>query len=40
MANRLKGITIEIGGDTTKLSESFKKVNKDIRDTQSQLRDV
>lgn len=40
MANRLKGITLEIGGDTTELSKSLSGVNKDIRDTQAQLKDV
>ena len=38
--NRIKGLTIEIGGDTTKLSESLKDVDKSIRDTQKELRDV
>ena len=33
MADRLKGITIELGGDTTKLSNALKGVNKEIRDT-------
>lgn len=40
MANRLKGITLEIGGDTTSLSKSLSGVNKEIKDTQSQLKDV
>ncbi|WP_035796538.1 phage tail tape measure protein [Butyrivibrio sp. MB2005] len=40
MADRLRGITVEIGGDTTKLSASLKQVNSDIRSTQSQLKDV
>lgn len=40
MASRIQGITIEIGGDTTKLSTTLSKVNKEIRDTQSQLKDV
>ncbi len=39
-ANRIKGITVEIGGDTTKLSDALKNVNKSIRKTQDQLRDV
>ena len=30
MANRIKGITVEIGGDTTKLTESLKAVDKEI----------
>lgn len=37
---RIKGITIEIGGDTTKLQTALKGVNKEIRNTQSQLKDV
>jgi phage-related minor tail protein len=40
MADRIKGITVEIGGDTTKLSDALKNVNKSIKDTQNQLRDV
>lgn len=40
MANRLKGITLEIGGDTTSLSKSLQGVNKEIKDTQGQLKDV
>ena len=39
-ANRIKGITVEIGGDTTKLQTALKGVNTDIRTTQSQLRDI
>ena len=40
MANRIKGITVEIGGDTTKLTDALKDVNKNISSTQSQLQDV
>ena len=40
MANRIKGITVEIGGDTTKLSKALEGVNKNIRNTQTQLKDV
>ena len=40
MADRIKGITIELDGDTTKLSNALKGVNKEIRDTQSNLKDV
>lgn len=40
MADRIKGITVEIGGDTTKLSDSLKSVNKEINSTQSSLKDV
>ncbi|KIR03810.1 Phage tail length tape-measure protein [Lachnospiraceae bacterium TWA4] len=38
--NRIKGITVEIGGDTTKLQTALKGVNSEIRNTQSQLKDV
>ena len=37
MANRIKGITVEIGGDTTKLSKALKNVDSPINNTQSQL---
>lgn len=40
MANRIKGITVEIGGDTTKLSKALESVNKNIKSTQTQLKDV
>ena len=40
MANRIKGITVEINGYTTKLSKALEGVNKNIRSTQSQLKDV
>ena len=40
MANRIKGIIVEIGGDTTKLSKALEGVNKDIKGTQTQLKDV
>ena len=40
MANRIKGITVEIGGDTTKLSKALQGVNRDIKGTQTQLKDV
>ena len=39
-ANRIKGITVEIGGDTTKLQTALQGVNKEIKSTQSQLKDV
>lgn len=39
-SGRIKGITIEIGGDTTKLQSSLKKVDKDLRTTQANLRDI
>lgn len=37
---RIKGITIEIGGETTKLQSALKGVNSDIAKTQSALKDV
>ena len=40
MANRIKGITVEIGGDTTGLDKALKSVNASIRSTQSALKDV
>ncbi|WP_022761879.1 phage tail tape measure protein [Butyrivibrio sp. AD3002] len=40
MADRIKGITVEIGGDTTKLSKALESVNKSIRTTQGCLTDV
>lgn len=40
MADRIKGITIEIDGDTKGLSNALKGVNKDIKSTQTQLKDV
>lgn len=40
MAGRIKGITIEIGGDTTGLDKALKSVNSSITKTQSALNDV
>ncbi|QNM06567.1 phage tail tape measure protein [Qiania dongpingensis] len=40
MADRIKGITIEIGGDTTGLSKALSGTNKEIGNTQKQLKDV
>lgn len=40
MASRIAGITIEIGGDTSDLQKSLKGVDKDLKTTQSNLRDV
>lgn len=40
MANRIRGITVEIGGDTTKLDKALKGTNKQLSSTQSSLRDV
>ena len=38
--SRIKGITIEIGGNATGLDKALKGVNSTINDTQSQLKDV
>ncbi len=40
MANRIRGIIVEIGGDTTKLAKALEGVNKNIKNTQTQLKDV
>ena len=40
MASRIQGITVEIGGDTMKLSKALEGVNKTIKGTQSSLKDV
>ncbi len=40
MASRIKGITVEIGGDTSGLEKSLSDINNSIKKTQSQLRDV
>ena len=39
-ANNLKGLTVEIGGDTTSLSSALKNVNSDISTLQANLRTV
>lgn len=40
MAGRIAGITIEIGGDTTKLSKALQGIDKDLKRTDSALKDV
>lgn len=40
MAEKIRGITIELGGDTSGLSQSLKDVNGEINNTQKQLKDV
>ena len=40
VSKRIQGITVEIGGDTTKLTTALKNVNGEIKNTQSQLKDV
>lgn len=40
MASRIKGITVEIGGDTTGLDKALRSVKSSITHTQSALKDV
>lgn len=40
MADRIKGITVVLGGDTTGLNKALSETNKEIKNTQSQLKDV
>lgn len=40
MAGRIHGITVEIGGDTTKLQTALKGVNSQIKSTEAQLKDI
>ena len=40
MANRIKVITVEIGGKTTGLDKALKGINNIIRSTQYALKDV
>lgn len=40
MAEKIRGITIEIGGDTKGLTKALQGVNKEIQGTQKQLKDV
>lgn len=39
-SGKIRGITVEIGGDTTKLGKALEGVNKTTRDLQSELRGV
>lgn len=40
MANQIKGLTVEIGGDTTKLGKALESVNKKSRDLSSELGEI
>jgi phage-related minor tail protein len=40
MAGRIAGITIKIGGDSTKLQNSLKGVDKSLKQTQTALKDI
>ena len=37
-SSKIKGITIEIGGNTTKLGKALEGVNKQSKDLQSELK--
>ena len=39
-SNRIKGITIEIAGNTTQLTKALSDVDKSLKNTQAQLKDV
>lgn len=39
-SNNIKGLTIEIGGDVTKLSDALKSVDKQLKSSASELRQV
>ena len=39
-SKRIQGITIEIGGDTTKLQTALRDVDKQLRTTQGNLKDI
>lgn len=39
-SNRIKGITIEIGGDTSNLQKSLKGVDSSLKQTENRLKDV
>ena len=39
-SGRIKGITVEIGGNTTKLQDSLKNLDKTLQGTQSKLKDI
>lgn len=40
MAKNIKGLTVEIDGDTTKLGDALRKVEKNSKDLSSELKDV
>lgn len=39
-SQRIKGITIEIGGDTSELTKALSNVDKAVKETQTNLRDI
>lgn len=40
MATKIRGLTIEIGGDASGLEKSLKKVNSEVKSTEKELKDV
>ena len=40
MAEKIRGITIELGGDASGLEQALKGVNKEVKNTQAKLKDV
>lgn len=40
MATKIRGVTIQLDGDTSGLNKALQSTNKEIKDTQSQLKDV
>lgn len=40
MAEKIRGITIELGGDASGLEQALKGVNKEVKNTQAQLKNV
>ena len=40
MADKIKGITVQIGGDTAPLSKALREVDKEVRSTQANLKEV
>ena len=40
MAVRTRGLTVTIDGDTTGLTKALESVNKEVKNTQAQLKDV
>jgi len=40
MADKIKGITVQIGGDTAPLSKALRNVDKEVRSTQANLKEV
>ena len=39
-SNRIRGITIEVGGDTTKLDKALAGTDKQLKQTTANLKDV